>query len=139
MIGVQIAKAYDEGSSIDELVGLFNYDTEQIKQVLVQFSKRYRAEIKKDTLATDFTDDDLALSTAVFKEVMLSTDDDYLKVRCARYIRDDKKGRLDALKGLGTLKIDVYNINLALKRAREAKAATDSEKPIIELEEVTSK
>jgi uncharacterized protein (DUF58 family) len=138
MIGVQIAKAYDEGSSLDELVETFGYDAEQVKQILIQFSSRYRSEVKRETIGTDFTEDDLALATNAVKEIMQSTDDDYLRFRCARYLRDDKKGRLDALKGLGSLKIDVQTINIALRQAHQAKLATNSEKPVIELEEVTA-
>lgn len=134
-----IVKLYEEQHwDLNLIAKEVGFEVDEVKAVLVQYSGGYRKDIKAE-VGTDYNDNDLALATSAIKEVMLSTEDEHLRVRCARYIRDDKKGRLDAIAGLGGLNINIFEFNDALRQARLAKEATENGKRPIEIEAEVSK
>lgn len=122
-----ILKQYDEHNmSIEDIVNESEgeYEVESVKAVLAQYSAKYRAAVRGDKgNGEDFTQDEGEMAKQTIARIMLSTDDDYLKFRTAKYIRDDKKGRLDVDKMNG-LKIDVMTFNFHIKQVKEARERT---------------
>lgn len=122
-----ILKQYNEHNmSIEDIVAESEgeYEVESVKAVLAQYSAKYRAAIRGDKNSNeDFSQDEGEMAKQTIASIMMSTDDDYLKFRTAKYIRDDKKGRLDVDKMNG-LKIDVMTFNFHIKQVKEARERT---------------
>lgn len=142
----QIITAYEEcGLDIDQIAEEFSVDELAVKATLMQFSVRYRDNIKSarkngEVSKADFTDNDLEESAEVLRQMMHSAEDENLRVRCARYIRDDKKGRLDALSGLKSLNMNIAIFNQRLLQAREAKERSKQlTDKVVEVEVVETK
>lgn len=119
----QIVKAYEEANvSPSDIASDRELDVCEVKLVLAQFSPKYQRDIKGATgerkKELDFNDDQLEMANNILYGTMLSTDDDNLKTRLAKYIRDDKKGRKDVhLKNLKKLNINVSVFNQQMMRA----------------------
>ena len=113
----QIITCYEElGMSIDEIAAAGHGDPVAIKAVLLQWSQKYREEMKVNK-AIDFTEEDHDQVLAVIRNAALFAEDEHLRFRAAKYIRDDKKGRLDLNKGLKNLNISLQTFTLHLERA----------------------
>lgn len=122
---IQMVAAYENGQlPIDLIADEFETDELTVKAALLNHSLKYRGEVKADIkkgIEPDFTDTDLEMANNVIRQTVLETDDENLKFRAAKYIRDDKKGRKDILSGLGALHINVFEFNEQLRRQRIAR------------------
>lgn len=122
-----ILKQYDEHNmSIEDIVAEADgeYEVESVKAVLAQYSAKYRAAVRgNEKSIEDFSQDEGDMAKQAIASIMMSTDDDYLKFRTAKYIRDDKKGRLDVDK-MGKLNIDIMTFNIHIKQAKQARERT---------------
>lgn len=123
-----IVKQYEEHNmGVEDICGE-NGELEptSVKAVLVQYSAKYRADIKDGQLAPedDFSEDEAVMARQAIAQVMMTTDDDYLKLRAAQYIRNDKKGRLDSVNGLKNLNINVMAFNENMRKVQEARERT---------------
>jgi hypothetical protein len=119
----------DCGMSVEQIAQDEGLEIGAIKASLLMFSAKYRAE-SKEKVELDFTDDELVVANRTLVQTMTNTDDENLKVRCARYIRQDKKGRLDK-QTFGKLNINVYQFNLDMQKAR--KALESAKEKVIEM------
>ena len=99
----------------------------EVKMVLAQFSSKYRKDVGDDKdgkKQLDFTDSQLEEANQVIHRLM-NSEDENIQYRCARYIRDDKKGRKDGLKNLKKLNINVSLFNeQTMKNALRSIAAS---------------
>lgn len=129
----QIVKAYEElHLGVEDIASERELDCLEVKMCLMQFSSQYRKDIKLDSKnerQLDFTDEQLERANQVISQIMDSSEDDNLRSRMARYIRDDKKGRKDGLKNVKKLQINVAMFNAevmrnALKSIETAKSTT---------------
>jgi hypothetical protein len=133
-----IVKQYDDyNMSIEDIVAEHDgeLEVESVKSVLAQYSKKYRDACLEEGNREDFSKDEALLAKEAIVRVMQSSDDDQLVLRAAKYIRDDKKGRLDVDKLRG-LNINVFAFNEQLKKvkqARERTLAMNGEKSVIEV------
>lgn len=122
-INQQIVTAYETlGLTISQIQEAFQelaLDSLAIKATLMQFSEKYRNDNKK-VVNNDFNDDELIEANQVMVSLMRGADDEHLRARMARYIRDDKKGRLD-VHGIRDINVNVMMFNERLLKAREAK------------------
>lgn len=122
-----ILKQYDEHAmSIEDIVAESEgeYEVESVKAVLAQYSRKYRDALKGDSRnRLDFTDDEAEMAKQAIADIMQSTEDDYLKFRTAKYMLDDKKGRLDAA-NMKNVNIDIMTFNIHIKQAKEARERT---------------
>lgn len=140
------------GLSLEQLANEHSISLTEVKMMLTQYSSKYRSDCKsidkKGAENLDFTDDDLEISNGVFREIInSSTDDMHLKLKAAKYIREDKKGRLDVNKQLQKIGVDLSTFNKHMQQMRERLAmkqanatstsnsntTVEKEQPIIEV------
>lgn len=90
-----------------------------VKACLMQFSGKYRASMNQDVLL-NFSDKELVEANDTLLHLMRHSEDEHLQFKVAKYIRDDKKGRLDIGKNLGGQQINAYIFNQYLIEGKEA-------------------
>lgn len=129
-IDTQIKKAYEEEQMTPEQIaedqGL---QIEAVKAKLMQVSFQYRracnGESEEVIDGLNFTNAQLERINAVIFETATSAETadgqvDYkTRLAAATYIRDDKKGRKDVVKGMGNQTFNILNFNQALESARQ--------------------
>lgn len=122
----QIVSLFEAGLSIDKIAQETGYDEASIKATLMQFCQTYRDTIRsKDTddatkATLDFTIEEQANAKRVISLLATHAEDEHLQARCARYIRDDAKGRLDIHKMVQGLNVNVTMFNLQFQKAEAA-------------------
>jgi len=117
----QIVTAYETlDMSAADISQEFDMEELSVKACLMQFSDKYRQATKK-MVNNDFNDDELVEANQAIIATMRNTEDEHLRLRAARYIRDDKKGRLDILNGIGKMNVNIVMFNERLLQARQAK------------------
>lgn len=120
---LQIVKAYEElNIGPSDIAEARELDVVEVKMVLAQHSVQYRKDVGKEEKSgkkqIGFTDEQHEMAVEAIFGTMLSTDDDNLKTRLAKYIREDKTGRRDVhLKNLKKLNINVAVFNQQMQRA----------------------
>lgn len=126
----QLKTAYEvNGMTIDEIAEEFpSYDIAAIKAALANSSAKYRKDCGLDKEAEEglnFTDDELRrVNQVIFETAMTAeTSDgniDYkTRLAAATYIRDDKKGRKEAVRHIAGNTFNILSFNEQLQRARE--------------------
>ena len=91
----QLVSCYETlGMSPEQIADSLELDLTAVKAGLLQFSSRYREEAKENK-DLDFSDSELAIANKTLIDLMQYSEDDNLRARVARYVRDDKKGRHD--------------------------------------------
>lgn len=129
---LQIVNAYEElGLSTEEIAAALDYPLASVKMVLASESSKYRIASQRNDADT-FTDQDKEEAKLVMLSLMRSSDADAVRYRSARYVLDDKAGRLDVNKLAGT-NISISIINERLAEARKA-IELAKEKPIVNVE-----
>jgi len=93
-----------------------------VKAALMQCSPKFRNE-SKTVVDLQFSEDDQLVAKQIIAELASNSEDENVKLRAAKYIRDDSKGRLD-LGSKNAPRINVLVFNEALERAaRQMRAA----------------
>lgn len=113
----QIVTAFEElQMTPEEIAAEQDLELAAVKAILMQCSSQYRRACAKD--------EDLSFSDAeekVARDTILSlaqfSDDENIRLRAAMYIRNDKKGRLDVVKQMAGLNINVISMNEQMKKA----------------------
>lgn len=132
----QIVTAYEDlGLNPEQIAEDGSYDIVAIKACLMQNSVLFR-EAMKQNKEEGFSNGEEQEARQVIAQLMRDSEDDFIKLRAAKYIRDDKRGRLDPVKAQH-LNISVVNINASLRKAREARARVRNTS--IDIQSVTSK
>lgn len=90
-----------------------------VKACLMQFSGKYRTAMNED-IQLNFSDKELVEANDTMLRLMRHSEDEHLQFKVARYIRDDKKGRLDIGKNLAGVHINAYTFNQYLIEGKEA-------------------
>lgn len=120
---LQVVSLYEQGMSPEEIQMACKEDSvplelEAIKLALYNGSALYRSRVKAQE--EDFTDDDYQLSGKILKNLMLSAESDYVKLRAIIRLRDEKKGRLEK-KGMNiNFSMTLVNEKLASEKAIQA-------------------
>lgn len=125
-----IVTAFEElGMTPEEIALDQDLDISAVKASLMQFSVKYKnllngINVKPDDL--DFQDQELREANTVILDLMRYSTDDKLRGKLACYVRDDKKGRLDAKQSLlqdmnNTFNVNVLVFNERLQKAKEAR------------------
>jgi len=122
----------------EEIAQTEDLELSAVKASLMQFSKSYKdllngnnTEATKENL--DFRDNELKEANDVILDLMRYSEDDRIRGKLAMYVRDDKKGRLDAKQAFindfnGQMNINVLVFNERLQKAKDAmKRAIDVE------------
>ena len=104
----------------EEIASEQDLDIVSVKAILMQFSGLYREQCKvKEDL--NFTDEEEVAARGVITNIARYSEDERLRLRAAIYIRDDKKGRLDVVRQMNGLNINVIHFNDQMKKAIAAK------------------
>lgn len=115
-----IITSYEElGMSPEEIAEAEGLELLSVKSALIQFSSKYKQSIKKDP-ELGFDDEQLMAANRTIVEVMNTSDDDGLRLRAAMYLRNDKKGRLDAARAFSNIKVNILQFNEDMKKAMKA-------------------
>lgn len=121
----QIVSAFeDSGMSVDEIAQGLGFDIIAVKAVLMQHSPIYRKQSKKED-ALQFTEDEASEMKGIILNIARYEEDDQnLKFKAAKFILEDKKGRLDIGKQMPALNINVLSFNEQMKKALAAEQRT---------------
>lgn len=117
----QIITAFEElDMTPEEIAAEQDLELLSVKAILMQFSSVYRRQCKKQD-DFNFTDEEEVMARQVIASLARYSDDERVKLRAAIYVRDDKRGRLDVLKNMNGLNINVISFNEQMKKAIAAK------------------
>ena len=120
----QIVTAYeDNGMSIAEIAEDFEMEEFAVKAMLMQNSAVYRKEMKQKP-DMNFTDDEAVEMKNIIVSLARYSEDPLLQFRCAKYILDDKKGRLDVGNRMNQVNVNVITFNEQMERAMKAAQRT---------------
>lgn len=118
-----IKTAYEElGMTPQEIAVDRNLDEAAIKAALMQSSILYRRACGAEPEAQNdlnFDDEQLARVNEVIMDLALAAEDEHLRFKAATYVRDDKKGRKDVVRGVQGSGINILFINQQIQKARE--------------------
>lgn len=128
---LQIAECYDSlGMSPEEIASDMGLETAAVKLALSQSSAKFRSEAKKDP-EINFSESEQELAKRTIASLMQNSEDDHLRFRAAKYLRDDSKGRLDLTSSktpklnvsIGTLQLHLQQVNQSIERSREQRVS----------------
>ena len=124
-IATQIVTQYEDlGMTVQEICDDHDeLDPVAVKATLMQYSDKFRranAPKGPNDQTSVFTATEEDIAKRVIVELMAGSEDEHLRFRAARYVRDDYKGRLDP-REVKKLNINVIVFNETLERARKAK------------------
>jgi hypothetical protein len=115
--------AYEEESmSPEQIAEDRDLDLSAVKSGLMQCSPQYRKDCGHEEIETDrlnFSDDELQRVNSVIVDIALSAEDDHTRLKAAMYIRDDKKGRRDIVKGQQGGQFNILFINERMRQVRQ--------------------
>jgi hypothetical protein len=116
----QIVTAFEDlGMSPEEIAEDQDLDVVAVKAILAQSSRRFRKAAAADE-TLNFSDTELKAANETILQLMQSSEDENIRFRAAKYIRDDKKGRLDAVSKMNGMNVNVLMFNDHMKKALEA-------------------
>lgn len=120
MTNQQIIQAHDELKlSPAQIAEQFNVDELAVKAILMSQSIAYRKRMDTE-IDYNLTDKEAFEAKETLVRLMRHSEDEHLQFKVARYILDDKKGRLDIGKNMSGLKMDVTVFNQYLIDAKDA-------------------
>ena len=130
----QIITAFEvHGMAPEQIAEDMEMDIEAVKATLMQFSAQFRKAAQTDD-KLNFNEQELIAANQVIAQIMQYSEDDNLRLRAARYIRDDKKGRLDATQMRG-LNINAIQFNIRLQAARKSISESREKQVVLEVHE----
>ena len=125
------------GMGVEDIAEQQGMDPIAVKAALLQGSRMYRESQvksgKQDEECGVFTSREEQLARQAIVDLASGSDDEHIRLKAAKYIRDDKKGRLDKA-AVGKLNINVLVFNETLRKARAAKARAIGESSVIDLQ-----
>jgi hypothetical protein len=95
-----------------------------VKAALMQSSSSYRKMVKAGEPDLDYTSQEQQIAKNIILNLAQFAEDDNLRLRAATYIRDDAKGRLDVVKAMAGLNVNVNLFQEQLARANAALSTT---------------
>lgn len=120
----QIVTLFEEvGMGPDEIAQSEEMDLIAVKTILMQCSSLYRQESKQNK-SLEFTVDEAEEMKQILLNRARYSEDEHLQVKCAIFIINDKKGRLDGGRMLGQLGNAVINFNMQMQKVQDARERT---------------
>jgi predicted nucleic acid-binding protein len=118
-----VARYEDLAMRIEEIAADLTVEPEAVRVSLAQNSAQYRNELRMGESGERQLFEDFAEKQAVrVMQDLLAADDEAVRLRAAKFIIDERKGRNDAavrgLKAMQNVGISVQQFNEALLRAR---------------------
>jgi len=112
----------EEGMSPEDIASDRDLEVGAVKTALMQSSSQYRKACGREESESDglnFGDDDLRRVNQVILDLALGAEDEHLRLKAAMYVRDDKKGRKEVVKGIAGQNFNILMINEQLRKGRE--------------------
>ena len=132
----QIVTAFeDAGLTPEQIAEDLEFDLLAVKAILTQYSTKFRSESKKDD-ALAFKIDEAEEMKSIILGLARYSDDEHLQFKAAKFVLEDKKGRLDLNTKVPGLQINVVTFNEQMKRALQAEQRTLERNVPIEVEEL---
>ena len=119
----QIRVCYEQLGMLPEEIALDReLDVVAVKAALMSCSVKYRKDCGAvmDTPQQDvlnFTDEQLQRVNDKIYQIAVGSENDAVALKAAMYIRDDKKGRLDAVRAIACTTFNILDFNEELKKA----------------------
>jgi hypothetical protein len=110
-----------EAMSPEEIAEDRGLDVAAVKAGLMQCSSKYRKSCGHEEEEIDnlnFSNDELARVNSVIMDLALGAEDEHLRLKAAMYVRDDKKGRKDIVKGVAGQNFNILMINQKMAQVR---------------------
>jgi len=123
----QIRISYEQlGMSPDEIAQDRELEPEAVKMALASCSQKYRKDCGLEEKVTggnganlNFSDEQLERVNERIFNIAVGAENEGVALEACKYIRNDKKGRLDAVKALAGTTFNVLMFNEQMKRANE--------------------
>lgn len=116
----QIVHAFEElALTPAQIADQFSLEELAVKSTLMQFSKDYRKRMDSQ-IDYNLTDKEAFEAKETLVRLMRDSPDEHLQFKVAKYILDDKKGRLDIGKNMASIKMDVTVFNQYLTQSKDA-------------------
>ena len=125
-----------ENLTPEQIAEVQDMDVVAIKAALCQCSSKFRKDAGQETEedhTLNFDNDQLRRANETIVSIMLSAEDDSIRLKAAMYVRDDKKGRKEVIKSMQGNTFNILQFNESLKQARAGANAITSKfinKPI---------
>lgn len=139
----QIVTAYeDNGLSVEQIRAAFDneFDEVAIRAVLSQFSGKYRSDnklVEKKEEVPSFKESDEEAALQTIRNLMEYSDDENLRGRLAMYVREDRRGRRDAVTKLGQgAGSNIFMLQQFITKGNEALKVTEQKMIDIKVEKV---
>jgi len=123
----QIRISYEQlGMSPDEIAQDRELEPEAVKMALASCSPKYRKDCGLEDKVThgtgtllNFSDEQLEKVNERLFGLAVGSENEVVALAACKYIRDDKKGRLDAVKALAGTTFNVLMFNEQMKKVNE--------------------
>lgn len=122
----QIVTAYEElGMTPEEIADNpdFGFDLTMIKAILMQSSSLYRKASKGDS-RLQFSDTEADEVKGIILSIARYTEDEHLQFKAAKFIYEDKKGRLDQGRALANFNSPIIQFNVHYEKYMAARERT---------------
>lgn len=118
----QIVEAYETLQlSPGEIAEQFDYEESAVIAVLAQYSSVYRKAVGSQKEIGFNDEQEQAVCDVISNIARGYTDADIpTQLRAAMFLRNDRRGRLDTMKQMNSLNINMVNFNVDLKKALAA-------------------
>lgn len=100
----------------EEISDDLDCEIEAVKLSLKTHSGEYNKALKHEI--EDITDDEYDQINRAYKQLALFSENDAVREKALRRLRDEKRGRLKSVGNLKSLKVNVIQINDSIKKAR---------------------
>lgn len=134
----QIVSAYEIGMTPEQIAEDNGIDITIVKATLRQYCPVFRKDAKTDDRLNFTVDEQEEMKEIILNIARYEEEDQQLKFKAAKYIRDDGRGRLDINKEVQGLNINVIQIAKRFDEVRAARERTlaiksiDAKKEVIE-------
>jgi hypothetical protein len=117
----QIVTAYETlGMDAEAIASAMGFETFAVKAILNQESPAYRAALKSNDKTAEFDDNDEAVALDTIRYLAKNAEDDGIRLNAAKYLRNDKKGRLDVKRDIRSMNFSITLLNGHMQQAMAA-------------------
>jgi|SRR5215471_2649513 hypothetical protein len=119
---VQLKTAYEDlGMTPEQIAEDQELDLVAVKSGLMQCSSKYRKDCGQEDVEEDrlnFSNEQLEDANKVIHDIMMSSEDDGIRLKAAMYLRDDKKGRREVVRAMAGQQFNILMFNEAMQTVR---------------------
>lgn len=119
---LQLKTAYEDlGRTPEEIAETLGWELESVKAGLMTVSVQYRKDCRTEPegeTVLKFSEEQELNAIKVIHDIMMGSEDENLQLKAAMYLRDDRRGRKDAIKDLGkSFQLSQFNIVMQQMRS----------------------